>query len=231
MRSSFFKVGLALGVVSAFAVGIPACGSSSDSGGSGGKAGTAGTGGSSGSGGSSGTAGTAGGAGTDAGTGGTGGTAGASGTAGTSGSGGSAGSASVTCGTATCAPVDITLLSTSLPACCPTGTTDKCGLDLSLLSAVGITPPDPCVEKNQPGNADTSCPPITFQSVVTLDGCCTPSGNCGYLANDLVGGQVQLGLGCVDPSSLGFTPEGGLTTCTPGGTDGGAGASGDAAAD
>jgi hypothetical protein len=71
-----------------------------------------------------------------------------------------------------------------------------------------------CIEANQAGTSDPTCPDITLQGV-PLDGCCKPNGNCGVL-------DTFLGLGCVDPSQ--FT---GGTPVKCGGADGG----GDAASD
>src|SRR5688500_1321835 len=89
--------------------------------------------------------------------GGTGGSAGTSGSAGTAGSGGTDGS--VRCGTATCLPVTVSSRAT-LAACCPPGTMDRCGLDVTTAAAlVGLSAG--CIELDQPGTSDASCPALS----------------------------------------------------------------------
>jgi hypothetical protein len=114
-----------------------------------------------------------------------------------------------------------------VPTCCSDA--NKCGLDTSLLSQVGITFNAVCQERNQPGDANSACPespPIEVSGGIVINpfqGCCRPEGKCGHLLNvaDVTGiGTLDLKLGCVDTEGI---LEGGTTpTCTPGGGSGGA---------
>lgn len=142
-----------------------------------------------------------------------------------------------------CGPLSIAGAIT-LPACCSTDN-DKCGNDLSgLTSLAGMLPGgaamdvaapmldggSTCVEKNQPGVADPTCPSAAL-GPVALVGCCTPAGHCGALINDfsLMGISLSFGFGCVNPAQFGLAPADGSApaTCTytaEGGTrDGGDG--------
>jgi len=227
MRSKFFMVGSGLGILALAVCGLPACSGSTTGGGGGTGGAAAGAGGSmAGAGGAMGGAGgAAGGAGGAMG--------GAGGAAG--GAGGSAGASTMTCGTASCSGVPVPFLGELAP-CCPPNTTDKCGLDVSQL-----VQKQACVEKNQPGDLNSQCPDNQIQGgggvSITLQGCCKPDTNtCGYLMNNIA--SFNIGLGCVDPTSVGFTPDGGVKSCTPGGGGsggtggtGGAGGAGGAPAD
>jgi hypothetical protein len=205
MRTSALRIVLVLGLAGALFTG-PACSSDEDDGSSSG--GSAGTGGK----------------------GGTGGTGGKSGTGGSSGSGGTGGGlAPAVCAGVTCeAGPTVASVGVEVPTCCSTA--DKCGLDTSLLSSVGITFNQVCEERNQPGDANSACPespPIDVSAgfvIQPFQGCCRPEGKCGHLLNvaDVTGiGQVELKLGCVDTE--GVLPEAGAPpTCTPGGGGGGA---------
>jgi hypothetical protein len=118
-----------------------------------------------------------------------------------------------------------------VPPCCPSGTTNTCGLDTSGLALLGLSFSETCQELNQPGPADPSCPdsdPITVEGTVytvTLEGCCRQeTGTCGYLVNDLFLGLVQLGLGCVESEP--FLDGASAPSCGGGGEGGAGGASG-----
>lgn len=152
-----------------------------------------------------------------AGSSGTGGSAGSAGSAGnaTSGSSGSGGSADKTCGSMQCTHAGLGTL--TFPACCPTGTTDACGLDSSILAQYGPSFMDPCLPLHQPGADDTNCPERSVMAnglSVPLHGCCrADTGTCGYNL-DNPGGLLPLGLGCVD--STPFLDGGTPLTCGDG---------------
>jgi hypothetical protein len=148
---------------------------------------------------------------------GTSGNAGSAGSSGSSsGSAGTGGMVDVTCGNTQCVHAGVS--SVTFAACCPTGTSDTCGLDSSLLAMYGPSFPDPCLPLHQPGVLDTSCP--DRQTMVsgfnlTFPGCCrADTGTCGYNL-DSAGGLVTLGLGCVD--STPFLDGGTPLTCGDGG--------------
>ncbi len=105
----------------------------------------------------------------------------------------------VVCGGTNCPPPPILGAS----ACCSGA---RCGASGPLTSGV-------CVEKNQPGQPDPSCPSYET-GALTLPGCCKPSGYCGVL-------DTALDFGCVDPAQLGGPPG---AKC--GGTAGAGGAGG-----
>ena len=90
----------------------------------------------------------------------------------------------VKCGGVVCQPPPIAGAS----ACC-VGT--QCGAS-STRSA------DKCLEKNQPGSFDPTCPSQTID-VMTLKGCCKPNGSCGVF-------DTVMGFGCVDPGQIGGAP-------------------------
>jgi hypothetical protein len=153
-----------------------------------------------------------------AGTGGSGGSAGSA----TSGSAGTGGSLDVTCGSMQCKHAGLGTF--TLPACCPTGTTDTCGLDGSILGMYGPTFADPCQPLHQPGADDMNCPDKSVMASgglsIPLKGCCrADTGTCGYDL-DNPGMLLPLGLGCVD--STPFLDGGTPLTCG----DGGGGAAG-----
>ncbi|HEY2410144.1 MAG TPA: hypothetical protein VGI10_29270 [Polyangiaceae bacterium] len=139
---------------------------------------------------------------------------------GSSGTSGSGGSVDVTCGSMQCLHRGVSTL--TFPACCPTGTTDTCGLDSSLLAQYGPSFADPCLPLHEPGVLDTTCPDRTVNAgiSITFPGCCrAATGTCGYNL-DSVMGLVTLDLGCVDSSP--FVDGGVPQSCG----DGGVGAAG-----
>jgi Mn2+/Fe2+ NRAMP family transporter len=144
-----------------------------------------------------GTAGMSGGAGT-AGAGGSA-TAGAGGgTSGMSGASGTGGSSStLMCGTETCMSTTVQIL--TLDACCPDGTENRCGLDVTAAGQF-IMGLKGCMELDQPGDLDASCPDFMAMGV-TAAGCCRPEGMCGVVA-DFSGFGVP-SFGCVDPAKIG----------------------------
>ncbi|MBX3126181.1 MAG: hypothetical protein KF718_05670 [Polyangiaceae bacterium] len=140
--------------------------------------------------------------------GGTGGVGGSTGGVGgnTGGSGnvaGGTGGAAVVCGGQQCETPSLPI--GQIDSCC---VGDKCGVSSSLLG-------NQCIEQNQAGTPDSSCPPQTIQGF-TLQGCCKPSGMCGVL-------DTFIGLGCVDPSQFGGPPS---VPCGGAGTGGTAGTGG-----
>jgi len=155
----------------AWAVG---CGGVTDIGFQGYDSGVSGSGVTGGTGGSGITGGTGGGI-TDGGAGGT--TGGAGGTVNTGGSGNTSG----LCGGVVCPPGPFP----QVEACC---TNDKCGLSSSFIGGQ-------CIEANQAGKLDPSCPDMSMQGF-SFPGCCKPNGMCGVQ-------DTFLGLGCVDPSEFG----------------------------
>jgi hypothetical protein len=162
----------------AWAVG---CGGVTDIGFQGYDSGVSGSGGSAttgGAGGSTTTGGTGGGI-TDGGTGGIA-DGGAGGTVNTGGSG----NASGLCGGVVCPDAPFP----QVESCC---TNDKCGFSSSFIGGQ-------CIEANQPGKPDASCPDMSMQGF-TLPGCCKPNGMCGVQ-------DTFIGLGCVDPSQFGGPP-------------------------
>jgi hypothetical protein len=100
----------------------------------------------------------------------------------------------------------------TLSACCPPTNPFVCGLDTTPLPSFVPLPPG-CVETNQPGFFDPSCPSDTIAGF-NVAGCCKPNGMCG---ND----YSLISLGCVDTSPFGGPPP---TKC--GGGFGGAGGGG-----
>jgi len=136
----------------------------------------------------------------------------------TSGSSGTSGSSSdKTCGSMQCTHAGLGTL--SFPACCPTGTSDVCGLDSSILAQYGPSFMDPCLPLHEPGVDDTNCPDRVVMAnglSVPLPGCCrSDTGTCGYNL-DNPGGLLLLGLGCVD--STPFLDGGTPLTCGDAGT-------------
>ncbi len=202
-----FGLVLGLGVSGALA----ACGgsSSSDTGGTGGTAGSGGatggsggaTGGSGGAtGGSGGATGGSGGAtgGSGGATGGTGGATGGTGgaTGGSGGATGGTGGGTVVCGTEGCNSYNI--YGFVIPACCPDGIPDKCGVDVTQAEQfIGITG---CVEENAPGDVDSSCPAYSPFTGFTFPGCCLPTGVCGNVVDTAGFGGPNMG--CVDVNGL-----------------------------
>jgi len=123
--------------------------------------------------------------------------------------------------------------------CCAGAAKDACGLTTTFLAQTGLSFGESCLAKNQPGDADDSCPSPTpamvpvMGTTATLDafpGCCrAATGTCGVLVNKVTLGQGlvplgDLGLGCVD--SAPFFPGVAAKACGAGA--GGAGGAGGA---
>jgi hypothetical protein len=162
---------------------------------------------------------------------------GGSGGTGTGGAGGSRGGAGGTrptgdastptgnksCGPSACVGAPIAALNVAVNACCPDGDTKPaCGLDLSLLSAAGVTVTPPCQAKRQPGDPSAECPDAIVKTSVagnfTFKGCCRPDHQCGGLVNSIdVTTPIMLSLaadlGCVSAAALGDA--GSPKSCTP----------------
>jgi hypothetical protein len=128
----------------------------------------------------------------------------------------------VTCGRATCEGVVIPVVNQMLSACCPPDTLNTCGLDVSLLSAIGFDLPEPCQARDQPGNSDPSCPnlsqmlevPGVGPTPIDLSGCCrAETGTCGYVADRIL--VLEPGLGCIESGP--FLEGGTARTCTASG--------------
>ncbi|HEX3594230.1 MAG TPA: hypothetical protein VHU80_03985 [Polyangiaceae bacterium] len=66
-------------------------------------------------------------------------------------------------------------------ACCRDFDRSACGLVLGPV----------CLELNQPGNPDDSCPGVPNTPIGDLPGCCRPGGKCGLL-------DTTVGFGCTD---------------------------------
>ena len=170
------------GVLSVLAIGSilsPACGGDSESDGSGGSSGSAGAG--------------AGGI-VDAASGGTGGTA----TGGTSGSGGSGGTAasggtSGSGGSGGCNPSQCPDFQGIAPGCCRPD--DTCGYDGSAIG-LGCVTIDEVLGALDGGTdaGDPNCPSATVAGF-TIQGCCLPTGFCGFY-------DPILTMSCIDPASL-----------------------------
>jgi hypothetical protein len=149
--------------------------------------------------------------------------------------------AEVSCGTATCTSVGITIPGASaltVPACCSNADMNTCGLDSSFLAMFGPTFPVACQPLAQPGALDANCEdsPMTLVTgtafKISFKGCCRAAGSCGYLLNT-IGGLFPLGLGCVDSSPFleGGTPASCGDTAVGGqGGQGGQGGASDASA-
>jgi len=107
---------------------------------------------------------------------------------------------------------------------------DSCGLDTTLIGALGVMFEEACQPRDQPGTLDPECPGTESVMVdggftIQFPGCCRPNGQCGYMADQisLIPGLpgIMLELGCVDsaPFLEGGTPE----ACGSGSGAGGAG--------
>lgn len=108
----------------------------------------------------------------------------------------------VTCGSRTCQPLDMTLdqsVLDTLPACCMEN--DACGLDVRPAATYGVVVPEGCTEPGAEGAADPACPTYEYEfpmlsTSTPFAGCCLPSGRCGVRANlaslSLSGGMYQL---------------------------------------
>lgn len=219
MKGVYLSLVLAVGACGA----VVACGGDSSSDGSGGSGGTLTSGGTGGSGGSAaGTGGTSGGSagtgGAGTGGGGTGGGGTAGGGTGGGGTGGSGGG--VECGTENCPSYNIQGF-VDIPACCPDGIENQCGVDVSQAEQfIGITG---CMQTDAPGDPDTSCPEFEPFTGFAFPGCCLPSGMCGNVVDTTGFGGPNMG--CVDTNS--FTDAGAPQPCGNGtGGTGGTGAGG-----
>jgi hypothetical protein len=100
----------------------------------------------------------------------------------------------VTCGTQRCEVVRVEPLALSVAPCCPTGRPDRCGVDVShFVKLHGYTAS--CLELDAPGTRDPSCPsqsvPMPGRGEVTLSGCRTPAGVCGFDVD--IPGVIDLG--------------------------------------
>lgn len=138
------------------------------------------------------------------------------GVGGMGGVGGSGGGPNVVCGGQICLPVNVQP-GFQLQACCPPANPFTCGVNLDPIQGFAPLPPG-CVEKNQPGKPDGSCPPLNVQGQL-LPGCCKPSGICGHDFS-------VLQLGCVETWQFGGPPPvkcGGGTGGFGGGGTGGVG--------
>ena len=115
----------------------------------------------------------------------------------------STGGAGLMCGTSSCDDTDL-LGFVTLSACCPDNAPpDKCGLDLSTVSAfIGVSLG--CVELNQPGAPDAGCPDQTISAMgqmVNLPGCCRPDMVCGNVV-DFSAIAPGTNFGCIDGSTF-----------------------------
>ncbi len=140
--------------------------------------------------------------------------AGAGGTA--AGGTGGGGSGPGACGTATCK--DYPVLDTlTLTACCADVAKSACGLDATEANA--FLPVEGCIQLNQPGTTDTTCPAGELHickitpNPVPLPGCRRPDQSCGVELDVKAIGKTMGGIslpdggdfGCIDPEEL-FKP-------------------------
>jgi hypothetical protein len=129
----------------------------------------------------------------------------------------------VRCGMATCMPRSVLVL--DLPACCANG---ACGLDVTkgaqLAMGAGINLPlTGCHALAQPGPEDPRCPEFSTSvgmTTIRWNGCCRPSGSCGYHASLQIPGLLDDGpdFGCINAAP--FLDGGTARPCGPA-TDGG----------
>jgi hypothetical protein len=97
--------------------------------------------------------------------------------------------------------------------CCPGGTQDQCGLDLSRVAEFMPLRAE-CVGIDQPGNLDSSCPDVLFDDPTErreLPGCCTASGRGGGMA-DL---SLLADFGCLLADELLLASSEEPTSCSP----------------
>jgi len=105
------------------------------------------------------------------------------------------------CGMDLCEGFVIPDINIPLTACC--GPENQCGVDVSLFGQFLGLPRAGCEELNRAGNVDPVCPdsePIENELLMeplTLQGCCMPSGRCGFVADFEV-----LNFGCVAPEEV-----------------------------
>ncbi len=138
---------------------------------------------------------------------------GAAGASGASGAAGAGGNGNRVCGTETCAGTGL-LGVVALPACCPAGTTNSCGIDSTPVTTFDPRWPLACIELDQPGRMEVSCPMETLTvgvNTLPLPGCCRPAGVCGWFFDlSSLGGPT---IGCAD--STPFLDGGVPPSCTP----------------
>lgn len=101
----------------------------------------------------------------------------------------------VVCGGAVCPGPDAEARLDESPCCLPD---DTCGMRARDLGAA-------CHHVRQPGSVDLTCPELLLLSGRSLQGCCSPSGICGYY-------DFEGSLGCVTDTVL---PD--AATCVPSG--------------
>ena len=131
------------------------------------------------------------------------------------------------CGASACGDVDLFGVIT-LPGCCPMGAApDKCGLDLSSVAQfIGVSLG--CVELDQAGDPDATCPDQTVSAMgqmQTFPGCCRPDMLCGNTV-DLTMFAAGTDFGCVAGST--FLDGGTAPACGGGGTSSSTGGGADA---
>jgi hypothetical protein len=102
-----------------------------------------------------------------------------------------------TCGAQTCEGFRIGLAAITLPGCCPTTSSDRCGIDTRFVAKnYGLSLG--CLEFDAPGVRDSACPsaevPIPERGSATLTGCRTRNGRCGYEVDI----PDVIDLGCVE---------------------------------
>ncbi|MBK7585368.1 MAG: hypothetical protein IPI67_34905 [Myxococcales bacterium] len=117
------------------------------------------------------------------------------------------------CGPVPCPPKQVPNTPIVLQGCCPSFGPFVCGLDTTPISQF-VPLPAACVQKNQPGKIDPTCPSQPTPQGQSLPGCCKPSGICGTWFG-------IIDLGCVETWQTGGPPP---TKC--GGGFGGAGGGG-----
>lgn len=128
---------------------------------------------------------------------------------------GNTGGAGNTGNTGNCDPSQCesaSILGQPLAACCPPGG-GGCGLDVSPTAQyTGITG---CIERDQPGKQDPSCPSESIETgygaPLQLSGCCRPTGECGYLVNI----PMAPSFGCVDPAQANNGQPVPVQSCNP----------------
>jgi hypothetical protein len=133
------------------------------------------------------------------------------------------------CGSETCDPKSA---GTGLGDCCTTD--QRCGGDLApLQKLLGLPSNRLCVARHQPGTLDDTCPAECVWNVncaatclwtgsFSFRGCRRPDGTCGISADSAA--TFNLSFGCIDPGDFGITP--GTQSCSPKGSDAGAGDAG-----
>jgi hypothetical protein len=104
----------------------------------------------------------------------------------------------VECGSSTCRAYQPNPPDPIVPACCPSASTNDCGLISGPL--FGPAYDGSCVPRDTRGNMTEDCPSITATRAPwagsELMGCCSENGQCGYW-------EEKVGLGCMDAKWLG----------------------------